>query len=105
MSERLLKYSSSILFWLSIGILFALITFSSSMEIKDLDLWLHLKMGDWICHHGFVPDYDILSCTISGKPWVNHEWLFQILIYQVQKLYGFDGLIVMQSLVVALTFV
>src|SRR5208283_3453863 len=37
-------------------------------------------------------------------PWVNHEWLFQVLVYQVQKAYGFDGLISMQSLVGALTF-
>ena len=90
--------------WLSIGVLFGLITFTSSLEIKDLDLWLHLRMGWWIVHHGFVPNFDVLSCTISGKPWVNHEWLFQVLVYLVQKNFGFDGLISMQSFVVALTF-
>jgi len=104
MSERFWKNLSTTLGWLSIGVLFALITFSSSLEVKDLDLWLHLRMGWWICHHGFVPNYDVLSCAISGKTWVNHEWLFQVLVYQVQKAYGFDGLISMQSLVVALTF-
>jgi len=102
--ERFLKNLSLTFGWLSVGALFALVTFSSSLEIKDLDLWLHLRMGEWICHHGFVPSYDVLSCTISGKPWVNHEWLFQVLVYQVQQLYGFDGLISMQSLVVAFTF-
>ena len=104
MSERFWKNLSTALGWLSIGVLFGLITFSSSMEIRDLDLWLHLRMGWWISHHGFVPSYDVLSCTISGKPWVNHEWLFQVLVFQVQKAYGFDGLISMQSFVVALTF-
>jgi len=104
MSEGFWKKLSTTLGWLSIGVLFALITFTSSLEIKDLDLWLHLRMGYWISHHGFVPNYDVLSCTISGKPWVNHEWLFQVLVYQVQKAYGFDGLIAMQSFVVALTF-
>lgn len=104
MSERFWKNLSSALGWLSICVLFGLITFSSSLEIKDLDLWLHLRMGWWISHHGFVPNYDVLSCTIAGKPWVNHEWLFQVLVYQVQKIYGFDGLITMQSMVVAFTF-
>ena len=104
MSERFWKNLSTTFGWLSIGMLFGLITFSSSLEIKDLDLWLHLRMGWWICHHGFVPNYDVLSCTIAGKPWVNHEWLFQVLVYQVQRAYGFDGLISMQSFVVALTF-
>ena len=104
MSERFWRNLSTTLGWLAIGMLFALITFTSSLEIKDLDLWLHLRMGWWICHHGFVPNYDVLSCTISGKPWVNHEWLFQVLVYLVQKANGFNGLISMQSLVVALTF-
>jgi tetratricopeptide (TPR) repeat protein len=105
MSERFWRNLSTTLGWLSIGLLFGLITFTSSMEIKDLDLWLHLRMGWWICHHGFVPNFDVLSCTIAGKPWVNHEWLFQVLVYQVQRAYGFDGLISMQSMVVAATFV
>jgi len=104
MSERFWKNLSLTIGWLSIGMLFALATFSSSLEIKDLDLWLHLRMGYWIWQHGFVPAYDVLSCTISGKAWVNHEWLFQILVYQVQKAFGFDGLISMQSIVVAVTF-
>ena len=104
MSERFWKNLSFTLGWLSIGGLFALLTFSSSVEIKDLDLWLHLRMGQWISQHGFVPAYDVLSSTLSGKPWVNHEWLFQVLVYQVYKVAGFDGLISMQSLVVASTF-
>jgi tetratricopeptide (TPR) repeat protein len=104
MSEQFWRRLSLALGWLSIGVLFALITFSSSIEIKDLDLWLHLRMGQWISQHGFVPNYDVLSCTIAGKPWVNHEWLFQIFIYQIYQAFGFDGLISMQSVVVAFTF-
>jgi len=104
MSERFWKNLSTTMGWLSIFVFFALLTFTSSLEVKDLDLWLHLRMGYWISHHGFVPNYDVLSCTISGKPWVNHEWLFQVLVYQMQKAYGFDGLISMQSFVVGLTF-
>ncbi len=104
MSEQFWKNLSTTLGWLTLAMLFGLITFTSSLEIKDLDLWLHLRMGWWISHHGFVPNYDVLSCSISGKPWVNHEWLFQVLVYQVQKAYGFNGLISMQSIVVAVTF-
>jgi len=103
-TERFTKNLSTVVGWLSIGMFFALVTFSSSLEIKDLDLWLHLRMGWWIVHHGFVPNYDVLSCTIAGKPWVNHEWLFQVLVYKIQSTFGFDGLITMQSFVVAFTF-
>jgi len=105
LSEGFWQKLSTMLGWLAIGMLFGLITFTSSIEIKDLDLWLHLRMGWWICHHGFVPDYDVLSAAIAGKPWINHEWLFQVLVYQIQDHFGFNGLINMQSVVVSVTFI
>lgn len=104
MSDRFWKNLSCTFGWMSIAAFFILTTFSSSIEIKDLDLWLHLRMGYWIWHHGFIPNYDVLSCTIAGKPWINHEWLFQVLVYKIQNAYGFDGLIYMQTVVVAVTF-
>ncbi len=87
----------------AIGIVFGLTAFMASLEVKDLDLWLHLKMGQYISEHKIIPAHDILSCSIAGKPWVNHEWLFQVIIYQVWHLSGFDGLIRMQMGVVFLT--
>ena len=58
---------------ISIFVLFGLVVMAANIEIKDLDLWLHLKMGEIITQSKHVPDVDILSCTIAGKPWVNHE--------------------------------
>ena len=89
---------------MAIGVFFGLAVFSASIEIKDLDLWLHLGTGRYISVNGYVPAHDVLSCTIAGKPWVNHEWLFQVCVYQIQRLFGFDGLITMQTVVVAMIF-
>ena len=62
--------------------LFGLMVFVANIEIKDLDLWLHIGTGRWIVNNGFqIPQGDILSCTIPGKPWINHEWLFQVIVY------------------------
>ncbi|MBI4308810.1 MAG: hypothetical protein HY591_00610, partial [Candidatus Omnitrophica bacterium] len=88
----------------AITVLFALTAFSTNLEIKDLDLWLHIKTGEYIVGHKTVPDHDVLSCSIAGKPWVNHEWLFQVIVYGIHHLWGFDGLITMQMVVVCLTF-
>ncbi len=104
MPERLWKAASYLLGVLSIGILFGLTAFLTSIEIKDLDLWLHLAMGRFILHNGYVPAVDVLSCSIAGKPWVNHEWLFQILAYFIFHNWGGDGLIMMQTVVVVLSF-
>jgi len=86
-----------------IGALFGLVVLLSNIEIRDLDLWLHLGMGKFISHHGFVPSIDMLSCSIAGHPWINHEWLFQVLIHKIFTNSGFDGLMTMQLLLVSIT--
>lgn len=104
MSERFWQRLNYIFGIGAIGVVFGLTAFMASLEIKDLDLWLHLKMGKYISENRIVPSHDILSCSISGKPWVNHEWLFQVVIYQIWKVWGFNGLIHMQIWIVFLTF-
>ncbi len=104
MPHKFWKQISYISGLLAIAVLFGLIVFAANVEIKDLDLWLHLKMGEFIFQHHYVPDVDVLSHTIAGKPWVNHEWLFQLICYGVFNAWGPDGLISMQVFVVAFTF-
>ncbi|MBF0331888.1 MAG: hypothetical protein HQL17_08135 [Candidatus Omnitrophica bacterium] len=89
---------------IALGVLFGLIASASLLEVKDLDLWLHIKMGEIVTSTGHVPAQDILSGTIAGKPWVNHEWLFQNVVYSVSSVFGMDGLLYMQSFLVVLTF-
>jgi tetratricopeptide (TPR) repeat protein len=89
---------------LALGVLFGLVAFAPMIEIKDLDLWLHMKMGEVIVTTGHVPSQDILSATIAGKPWVNHEWLFQTVVYSVRTVFGLDGVLYMQALLVFFAF-
>src|SRR3989338_9239411 len=103
MTNAFWRNASYIFGLMAIAILFGLVVFAANIEIKDLDLWLHLKMGEFIVQHKYVPSADVLSCTISGKPWVNHEWLFQIIAYLIYHHGGADGLISMQVFVVAFT--
>ncbi len=94
--------------WISgllvIGSLLGVIAFSAMTEVKDLDLWLHLKMGEFIVQHGYVPSVDVLSCSFAGKPWIDHEWLFQVILYLVKSAWGMDGLIYMQVFLVMCAF-
>ncbi|MEW5895601.1 MAG: tetratricopeptide repeat protein [Candidatus Omnitrophota bacterium] len=103
MSDNFYRRLSLIFGFLVIGAIFAMQTFVANIEIKDLDLWLHIGTGRYIVENGYVPSVDFLSCTIAGKPWVNHEWLFQIIVYIIHKFSGPDGLIFMQLVVVSLT--
>ena len=103
MSVEFWKRLNNITGLLAIGVIFGLVAFFANIEVKDLDLWLHVKMGKVILDRGYVPDQDILSCTIEGRPWVNHEWLFQVVAYIVHVCSGFDGLLTMQVVVVVIT--
>lgn len=103
MSDWFYNTLNRLTFWLTLGALFALAILSANIEIKDLDLWLHLRSGQFIVDHHQVPNVDIFSFSIAGKPWINHEWLFQVFVFSIYNLFDFDGLIQMQAVVVALT--
>jgi tetratricopeptide (TPR) repeat protein len=83
---------------------FCLIFVMCQRAISDPDIWLHLKTGELILKNKAVPVRDIFSCTVAGKPWVDHEWLFQVITYLVYSRWGADGLISLESYVILLTF-
>lgn len=89
--------------YIAIGLLFGITSFMGNLEIKDLDLWLHIGAGRFITRNGYIPLFDIFSSTIAGQPWDNHEWLFQVLVYRLYDAFGPDGLQQMQSVVIIIT--
>jgi len=105
MSEWLLKKINWFTGCIAVAFLFGLIALAANIEIKDIDLWLHLAVGKYIVTNFSIPKVDILSCTFLNAPWVNHEWLFQTIVYSVYNAAGFDGLVSLKVCVVFLTFV
>jgi len=47
----------------------------------DPDYYWHIEAGRWIVVHGMLPSTDPFSFTMTGQPWITHEWLFEILLY------------------------
>lgn len=90
---------------MALAALCVLTVFLARVEIKDMDLWLHMAVGRHILDTCIIPHHDILSCTITGKPWIDHEWLFQVIVAAVQRLRGFDGIVALQVGVIYATFV
>ena len=72
-------------------------------KISESDTFWHLKTGEWIIAHGAVPRVDPFSATVSGKPWLDWEWLFQAGIYVVYSFGGFKALVVAKAVIVFLT--
>ena len=103
MSDNFWKRADYVVGLLPLMAIFAILVVAANVEIKDLDLWLHLAVGKFISLHRFVPDVDILSCSIQGRPWINHEWLFQVVAFNIFDVWGPGGLIFMQVVVVSVT--
>ncbi len=100
MSDSFWSKLSHITGLMALAVLMGLAAFATKLEIRDLDIWLHLKSGQYIAEHQTVPHTDVLSCTLAGKPWNNHEWLFQLIFHYIHRFTGFEGLLTTQSILV-----
>jgi len=76
----------------------------TARNVTDPDVWWHLRTGQYIAVHKSVPLTDPFSYTRAGEPWVAHEWLTEILLYELERAAGFGGLIVVFSAVLCAAF-
>jgi len=60
--------------------------------IYNPDLFWHLSAGRFILAHGAVPRADWLSFTKGGTPWLDFEWLAQIVFELAYRAGGFFAL-------------
>jgi hypothetical protein len=70
----------------------------------DPDLWWHLRTGQWIVETGHVPHADHFSFTRAGHAWVSHEWLSEVVFYELWKHIGAAGLIVFSAIITTAGF-
>jgi len=70
----------------------------------DPDLWWHLRTGQLMLETHKLFHADPYSFTKFGQPWINHEWLSQIVIYGLYRFTGWGGLITAFAALIALAF-
>ena len=73
------------------------------LPVLSPDVWWHLSAGRWIWAHGAVPAVDSFSFTRAGAPWIDFEWLFQLLLHPFGLL-GDWGLWLAKALLLGLAF-
>jgi hypothetical protein len=84
-----------IFFKLAIAGFFALIFFillKHSFDYLDPDLGWHLKFGQEIVVNRDVPRINLVNYTIFQRPWVDHEWLSNLLSFIIFDFFGYIGL-------------
>lgn len=88
-----------------IGLLCLLVLALALHNLFSYDVWTHLACGRYIIQHARVPFTDPFSYTLPAtQPWVDHEWLFQIILYPVYLLGGVNGLIMLRVVLVLAAF-
>ena len=76
----------------------------AARDVTDPDVWWHLRTGELITDTHSVPHTDPYSFTRFGQPWINHEWLSDVLIFGLYRAGGWAGLIVVFAAISAATF-
>lgn len=84
--------------------LFVLITIAAVAPIRSYDYFWHLATGRWIVEHHAVPVSDPFAVASAQVPWINGEWLYQIVLYAMHGIAGDAGISIISALLVAAIF-
>ena len=61
-------------------------------SVLDLDIWWHLKVGDWILAHHAFPRVGILSRTAADRSWMAYSWGYELLLSRAYAWFGLVGI-------------
>ena len=67
---------------------------------RDGDLYLQLASGRFVAAHGFSA-VDPFQTIAHGEPWLNQQWLDELLAFQVARWVGVTGLTVAYAFLLA----
>ncbi len=86
------------------AILFLGLLAMTARSATDPDLWWHLRNGQWIVETGHVPHSDPFSFTRAGYAWISHEWLSEVVFYELWEHAGPPALIVYSAMITTAGF-
>ncbi len=90
--------------WLVGAGVYALLLTLGPRLLNDPDSYSHVAIGRWIIAHGAVPRTDPFSFSMHGAPWVDFEWLSEVLYAAFYGLSGWAGVVALAAAAIALAF-
>src|SRR5208283_944050 len=75
-----------------------LICFNLKFWVLDLDLWVHLRMGNWIVQHHAFPHTGLFSRTAADRPWIAYSWGYEVLLSRAYAWFGIMGIALFEAL-------
>lgn len=86
------------------SVLLLALALGQQMLSIDSDLGRHLTLGNYMLDTRIIPTHDLLSHTRTGLSRPPYEWVSQIIFALAHRLLGLDGVILLISILIALTF-
>lgn len=86
--------------WVRLAV-FLFLAIAVSRTVADVDLWGHVLFGRDIVHQWEIHVTDPYSYT-SDRPWINHEWLAESIMYLSYRMMGPSGLVALRLLTIIL---
>ena len=74
------------------------VAFQLKFSVIDLDIWWHLKVGDWIVQHAAFPHNGILSRSAAQRPWAAYSWGYEVLLSRFYAAFGIQGIAIYGTL-------
>jgi hypothetical protein len=82
--------------FLSMVVIWALIIEAAHTITGDPDVAWHAETGRYILAHGW-PRTDPFSWTVAGEPWIDQEWLWQLVLAGLMHLGGYKAVSLLAS--------
>ncbi len=87
----------------ALAALVLLIAAGSLRRIWGADFWWQYGTGRLVAESG-PPSVDVLSFPSAGRPWIEMRWLYCLSLYEVIRIGGFAGAVVLKTIGVAAAF-
>jgi len=72
--------------------------------LGDAGIGWHIRTGQQIVATHAIPSVDPFSSTMHGKPWFAWEWMYDVLVAQLERVAGLNGVVWFTAFVIALVF-
>src|SRR5215470_4595510 len=92
--ERPSWWTSLTTFRVAVGFLIAVgVSATLTDHFVEPDIFWHLRDAQYVVSHQHIVTQDLYSFTVSGAPWVSHEWLSELVYYGAYKVAGWQGVL------------
>jgi hypothetical protein len=99
-----LPYAPTLALGLLLAATFGLLTFYLLRPEYDIDIFWHVKAGEWMAEHQAFPTTDLFNYQHPEREWVTFQWLYQVAAHALHSVGGFQALKVANIALLALGF-